>query len=204
VLYFLLKEINMNIKTERVKHIFANTAKEMIYENGVESVSVRKISQKAGYTAGTVYNHFSGIDEILWHARSLVIEDLAGWMTDRNPEPPRDKDDLIRMFTDYVRYFIDRPNVYRFLYFHTLDLSEKTKKSLSDEPEFEKQIAGSFAVIAGTGRCSAEDLKIIGEMVLFSIQGILTLITTGNDSVDPERAPDFIRNAITFLTNKAK
>jgi len=191
--------VTENMKSERVRRIFAETAREMIMTEGIESVSVRKIAEKAGYTQGTVYNHFASMDEILWYARSLMIEDLGAWMMQNTPFPVSDAAGLKGVFLSYLDYFIDRPRVYRFFYFHALDRNAKTKESPADAPGFAQQVMGTFDFITKSGRYSAAEIKIIADIMIFSIQGMLTLLVSGNDGTSADSVRKLVSDTLDFL-----
>ncbi|MDA3809578.1 MAG: TetR/AcrR family transcriptional regulator [Spirochaetaceae bacterium] len=191
-----------NEKSERVRLHFAETARRMILSSGIEEFSARKLAVEAGYSLGTIYNHFSSLDEVLWYTRSLMIEVMGKYLTEKSTSSSDSIDNLKLLFKNYLSYFIEHPQVYRFLYFHKLDKSEKTVTSLADSPDFSKQRMKIFTSLINNGKLSQKDAATILTTIIYSIQGILTMVITDNDNVDKKTAFNQLEEIIDFLTKK--
>lgn len=189
-------------KSERVRLYFAETARDIILSDGIEGVSARKVALKAGYSLRTIYNHFSSLDEILWYARSIMIADLGNELMKKSPLLIKSVNDLKLIFRNYMAYFIDNPNIYRFFYFHHLNNKEKSVSSLADSPEFSEQIESSFIFLLQDGLYSQKEVSTIIQTIIYTIQGILTMITTDNDNVEVETAYEQLDKIIEFLIHK--
>lgn len=189
-------------KSEVVRHHIAVTVQNMILRSGIENVSARKAASEAGYSLGTIYNHFSGFDEVLWYSRSLMIESMGRILTAKSPDNIKNTGDLKKAFRAYMAYFIENPNVYRFFYFHTLKKEEKTVKNLSESPEFTAQMERSFAFLIQHKGFSQLEVTTIMKTIIFTIQGILTMIITDNDDVEVPSAYTQLDEIIDFLTEK--
>lgn len=189
-------------KSELVKKHFALTAKEMILKKGVEEISIRKIAHEAGYSPGSIYNHFSSLDEILWYARSIMIEEMGLMLMKKSPNEISNVNSLKSSFRNYMAYFIDNPNIYRFFYFHNLNKKEKRVDSLADSPEFSKQMEDSFAFLLQDGKYTPIEIMTIFKTIIFAIQGILTMVTTENDNINTETAYENLDEIINLLMQK--
>lgn len=55
----------MKKKDDSLRQKLLNTARVLAEEEGIDKLNIRSISKKAGVASGTVYNYFSGKDEIL-------------------------------------------------------------------------------------------------------------------------------------------
>lgn len=64
-----------NIKKMRVKKYFIEACKKIICEEGLENVTIRKISELAGYNSGTLYNYFANLDELLVYTSCSFLQD---------------------------------------------------------------------------------------------------------------------------------
>ena len=191
--------IDGNAKSERVRRHFAQTAKDMILQSGVESVSARKLAHLAGYALGTIYNHFSSLDELLWYSRSLMIEDLGHYLMTKNPGKVSGGEDLKQLFRSYMAYFLDNHHIYRFFYFHSLDKSEKRERNFTEAPGFKEQRNHTFSFLSHSGRYSQSEIDQIGQIIINSIQGLLTMVITDNDGLKAESAYRQLDKMIDFL-----
>lgn len=58
-------------KTEQRNQIFAsfvNAANEIMEEEGMNGLTLRKVAQKAGYNSATLYNYFKDLDHLIMYA----------------------------------------------------------------------------------------------------------------------------------------
>ncbi len=55
----------MKKKDDSLRQKLLNTARALAEEEGIDKLNIRSIAKKAGVASGTVYNYFSGKDEIL-------------------------------------------------------------------------------------------------------------------------------------------
>ena len=56
------------IQTRRIKNFFIEAACEIIENEGVSAVTVRKVADKAGYHYSTTYNYFQDLPYLIAHA----------------------------------------------------------------------------------------------------------------------------------------
>lgn len=182
----LTKEEKKQLKSDRVRKVFAETAREMIHEAGVESVSVRKVADRAGYSLGTVYNHFKNQDELLWETRELMILDVAKNMIPKNDAPIDSIEDIKRVFHMFVDYFVEYPNVYRFFYYHTLNKEDRPSTNVMDDPEIRAQFGKTFDYLIKSGRFDFEEIALRSRLVVYAMFGMLTLYITNNDDLPLE------------------
>ena len=52
---------NKEIQEERVRSYFVQAANEILRGEGITNLSVRNVSEKAGYSYATLYNYFKNI-----------------------------------------------------------------------------------------------------------------------------------------------
>jgi AcrR family transcriptional regulator len=57
-----------------------SAAKDVVVTAGVEGLSVRKIVAKIGYSAGALYNAFSGLEEVIMHLNVDTLDELIGFI----------------------------------------------------------------------------------------------------------------------------
>ncbi|MBI9099123.1 MAG: TetR/AcrR family transcriptional regulator [Spirochaetaceae bacterium] len=190
---------DVNAKSDRVRLHFAQTGKDMILQSGIESVSARKLAHLAGYALGTIYNHFSSLDELLWYSRSLMIEEMGYYLMTENPGKITGVDDLKKLLRSYMGYFLDNPHIYRFFYFHSLDKKEKRERNFTEAPGFSDQRNIAFSFLSHDGLYSQSEINQIGQILINSIQGLLTMVITDNDGLKAESAYRQLDKMIDFL-----
>ena len=101
-------------KNDLVRNGFVQAAKQIIHEEGVGAVSVRKIAKATGYSYATIYHYFADLDALLLAVKEQMVEDVAAHFSNSTASAFQSIDDLKRANRDYAQYYLDRPNVYNF------------------------------------------------------------------------------------------
>ena len=188
-----------NNKSDRVKIHFAKTAQEMIKSDGVESVSVRKVAQRAGYSYATIYNHFKNLDQLLWLTRDLFIEDIAIYLQYNKKIETFDKTELIRNMISYSNYYINNKNIFFFLYFYKLDKRYKNQLNIVEKKEFTSDINQKLLLLSNSENISIEKTSRIYTNIIYSVHGLLTLSYAENDVLKANEINKEIEKIIVSL-----
>lgn len=108
----------MNNKSEKVdvKKIILEAAKELFLEQGINSVSMRKIATKINYSPTTLYIYYSNKNDILRHLAQEYFSEYAQSYEDilANNEIPC-IDNLIVFMKLYVRRALSNPGMYKLM-----------------------------------------------------------------------------------------
>jgi len=192
-----------NKKSERLKLHFAQTAHDMILRDGMDGLSVRKIAREAGYTYATIYNHFGCLDELLWHSRSLFIEDIARHMAPAESQKINSLDELTGIFRLYAEYFLAHGDVFRFLYCYPLDKEAKRIAGRNESDQFRRQFMETFQFLIGTGQYTFEEIGSLSRTLLYTIHGYLTMALTENDNLQSSQVAEGIGTAVKQLFSRA-
>jgi AcrR family transcriptional regulator len=164
------------IKRQRVAQLFIDTAIKQIKEEGIETLSVRKIAEETGYSYATIYNYFTDFNALLWACKKQMINELTSYMLAEDIAVS--KEGIHTLFKRYVHYFLDHPHIFRFFYFHHVNPGEE----FFDEFGFDALMFKSFGFLSGI-----KDEKMIQAIALtciYTIHGILQLHFSGNDQAN--------------------
>ncbi len=171
---------NKTIKSERVKKIFAGTARNMIIEGGIESVTVRDVADQAGYAYPTLYNYFKSLDELLWYTRNMMILEVGEYIRDNIKTPPVNARGISELFRTYIDYYLKYPNVFRFFYFYHLEKGEDSSLKNGFDFDFEKQIAQIAEYFIKEKGFRHGKIITVLKTVLYSVHGMLMLHLSDN------------------------
>ena len=181
-------------KEQVICEVFIKSAYEMVAAE--QPFSERKIAEKAGYTIRTLYHHFGSMDGLLWIVRSRITSEFAAYLSgasegNDSSESFDSGETLKRSFHRYLDFFLENPPFYRFLYFCSLDLEHKKGEAYHERDEFEYEKAAAFPVGGG-------DDSIISSTLILAVQGLLTIMISGNENIDEESA----RGMLDEMLNK--
>jgi len=166
------------LKRNRAKMYFLQSAKEMICAEGVDSVTVRKVADAAGYTYPTLYNYFEDLNELLWETRRFMIRELADTMRQTMCDPIHSVEDIKKVFQVYMEYYLENPHVFEFFYLRRL--REPSKKSDEAGPDFGAMWNETFSSFILSGRLRETDIEAVAKICIYAMHGMLTLNFSNN------------------------
>lgn len=99
-----------------MKGYFQEAAKAILKSEGLKSISVRKIAEKAGYSFATIYNYFRDVNDLVF----LCVEDFQQECIEyvkSNTKPGENAYEQLRSAViAYARYFIEYPGIFDLFY----------------------------------------------------------------------------------------
>ena len=165
-----------SLKSRRVCSYFVEAAKEIILDEGVESVTVRKVADRAGYAFSTIYKHYRDLEALLLDVKASMIGDLYAWMTTMAPTPPTSLDDIKNVSRTYAAYFLEHPHVFRFFYSCRPNPEETHTVAL---PDFALDWQETFRAFVENGALRPEDVPRLSKTLIYALQGLLSLYFAG-------------------------
>lgn len=68
---------NKTIQLTRMWKYFIEATVEIIKEDGIEQVTIRKVADKAGYNSATIYNYFGEVSHLIFFASLKLLQDYV-------------------------------------------------------------------------------------------------------------------------------
>ncbi len=62
---------------EQIKEMVLKSAEDIIEQDGLQALKVRRIVMDIGYTVGSVYMVFENMDDLIMHVKSRTLDDLS-------------------------------------------------------------------------------------------------------------------------------
>ena len=167
-------------KRNRAKMYFLQSARDMIISQGVESVSVRKIADAAGYSYPTLYNYYSDLNALLLETKALMILDMMNLLKQEMQASITSPADLKSALKAYIQYYLNHPNVFKFFYLYPLKKPEQTSEDAITEPDFGIMWQQAFHSFVISGRLAQKDIEAAAKTLIYAIHGMLTLSFSNN------------------------
>ena len=171
-----------SIKKERTKNAFIDTTVEMIIENGYEKATARDIASKTGYTTATLYKHMSSLDNVFWLVRNKIIDDLVDHIILKTKHS-RTKV-IEKTFKEYVDYIVNKPNLFRFLFFYQHQKEKTDFYEHSSYSELGSLFMDQFTELGAKKGINQEVIMIMNSTIFFSVQGMLMVYLSNNYGFD--------------------
>ncbi len=183
-----------------------DAARELFVAQGVEAVTMRKVANKIGYTATTLYNHFEDKDALL---RALCDADFAALQESfRQIGEIADPIERLRKLGQaYIEFALRYPSHYR-LMFMTPRLPREKDCPYEIERGDPDQDAYAFvrataveALSAGLFRDEYDDPDLLSQVFWSGVHGVAALhLIMGNDTwVEWRPAEEVARTAVELM-----
>jgi len=206
------------IQRKRTTRFFIDAAVSIIEEEGFDSITIRKVADKAGYNSATLYNYFSNLD----HLKSLTALTFISDYTEALDTYVKDAKDAYGVnslvWECFYRYSYRSPKIFFSIFGNYLDkeFNSHIKEFYDMYPE---RLASTPDSINGMlveenifdrsmfllKKCSSEgffkieDLVAIDELVFFVYRGMMGKLLSAVGHFASE--DDFVKKAMEY-TNK--
>ncbi|MBV8252054.1 MAG: TetR/AcrR family transcriptional regulator [Chitinophaga sp.] len=107
------------IQEQRVRGYFIAATKEILKSEGLKSVSVRNIADRAGYSFASLYNYFKDAKELVFLCVKDFREECIAYAQEKAASKPAGAKHLKAVTLAYLEYFIQYPGI------HDLFFNEK-------------------------------------------------------------------------------
>lgn len=172
-----------------MKSYFIEAGYEILKEKGVEHLTVRNIAKRAGYSYGTIYNYFNDVEELMWSIGLKVLKELNRILEEYYNKIKQDKkcSELLRLtYIKYIDYYLENENIYQFIFFEQLDVTNYNTQVGKPEPmlfDLQQEIMQNCVE---EGLITKNEKKISGELLTNSINGLLSLYFSGKENINKD------------------
>lgn len=190
-----------DIKKKRTLKIFVNAAAQIIDENGIEAVTIRKVAKIAGYNSATIYNYFDNRNQLIFFAAIKFISDYVQALPDYVDQSDDTLERFLLNWECFCKYSFRKPQIYYSIF--TADIGERPEDLMKVyfslfpeefghpsedlipmllETDLSKRAAIALEPCIREGYFSEEEASQIDEMLILIYHGMMTLLI--NNRVD--------------------
>lgn len=197
----------MKIKNEHMidakKEHIIQIAKQIILEEGLDKLSIRKIAVKLNQTPGIVYHYFKSKDEILLaivdQGYGEILQTIASYMRIENPEQ-RLHDSLYA----YMNLMIEKNQLFMIMMQSNIEEIQNRVNVLNCDASKRKSISmlsSTIEIGIAEGVFQCKDAQLRARTIWASVYGLITRIVTENihEQLKEELIEDQIEMIITSL-----
>ncbi len=189
-------EINKNdIKKIRTLKIFIDAAYQIIEQDGIEDVTIRKVAEIAGYNSATIYNYFKNRTQLISFAAVKYISDYVKAVPEYMKKSDETLERFFLMWECFCQYSFGNPQIYYAIF--TEDIGESPEnlfkvyysifpeemglppeelKPILLESDLRKRANLAIQPCIEEGYLTSEQAYEIDEMIILMYQGMLSLI----------------------------
>lgn len=183
------------IRQLRMMSYFIDAAQEIIEDEGIDAVTIRKVSQKAGYNSATLYNYFENLNHLTFFASMKYLQYYSMSLPSYIKETHDAKETYLNIWEAFCYNSFNKPQIYNAIFFN--EYSESIDKIVEEYYEiypanFDDNYGEVASMImkgdiydrnkvllelcAKEGFIKEEDVDEINEISLLVYQGVLKRI----------------------------
>lgn len=181
------------------EHIL-QAATELIASGGLAGLSAREVARRIGYSAGTIYNVFDNLDDLILTIEGRMLDALDEKL-DALPATGSPRENVLQLAQAYLAFTHDNPKLWNLLFEHHLPPGTDVPPAYRAKLEgllarIEKAMTPLFADTAESER------KRAARVLWAGVHGITSLSTADKlSNVSTESAWPLIKDMVeTYLT----
>lgn len=142
---------------------FIQAVQGIIDTDGLENVSIRRISSEAGYSTATLYLYFSDVSELTLMACITYLEQYAHELGPIIEETTDHHEAYVRGWEVFCRHAFKNPQVFYHLFFseHAASLDDMVKEYYSIYPMMLESATGSTCSLLLMGDLRSRALRML-------------------------------------------
>ncbi|SHH09326.1 transcriptional regulator, TetR family [Anaerosphaera aminiphila DSM 21120] len=170
---------------------------EIISEHGLEKLSLRRVALECGVSHSAPYSHFKDKDELLSAMKEYITDKFAETLEETVKEHGEDKDILLYLGRAYVKFFLEKPQYFSFLYGMS-DININLSIASSDEFNYKPYVIYKNVVLGlfkgfNYSQEKMEDLVITLWAFIYGITSIATMKNVKYDKNLEDKLSDFFQ-----------
>lgn len=107
---------NKEIQNQRIKNYFIESAKNMLRTEGLKSLSVRTVSQNAGYSYATLYNYFKNLQDLFNYCINDFYEECFQYVNNEKYDCSNQIDFIVSKTKMYMKFYIQYPGIFDLIF----------------------------------------------------------------------------------------
>lgn len=172
---------NKEIQEARMKSYFLQAAKEILKAEGLKALSVRSVSEKAGYSYATLYNYFKDIGDLLYQCIGDFQQECEVFAHNRAKNETLPALLLRKTILGYMHYFVEYPGVFELFYLNRMGEAAYQSPALDAISLSLDKVCGPVGIAyAQSKQLDSEALSMLMASVKFTVLGMLLLYLNRN------------------------
>jgi len=142
---------------------FIRAAREIIQEEGIEKVSIRKIAALTGFNSATMYLYFPNSDALITMALMSYLEEYCRRLADDMPLMRTSEEVLMHTWEVFCGYAFAYPQIFHHIFFtpHTVPLEETMDAYYRLFPEQLENIDGHVSDMLQQGEITERSMAVL-------------------------------------------
>ncbi|MED1738086.1 TetR/AcrR family transcriptional regulator [Bacillus swezeyi] len=181
-----------DIQRARMWRYFLDAATELINEEGIDQITIRKIADRAGFTASTAYNYFKDLSHLKFFAAMRFTSDYVSELPEYMALGRNTVEKWLYSWECFCKHSFTQPDIYSVIFMDNLGTQPQElmneyyaiyKDELTDLPEqvqsilmehnFSKRSALYIQGAVEEGFIKEKDVDMLADMTLMIWKGMM-------------------------------
>ncbi|MFD3158677.1 TetR/AcrR family transcriptional regulator [Haloimpatiens sp. FM7330] len=203
------------LQKRRIMGYFIDATNQIIENDGLENVTIRKVADIAGYNSSTLYNYFKNLDHLILFSSMKYLKDYTKNLHKYIKNTHNSLERYFAIWECFCYYSFNNPKIYNLIFFSKFSnsLNSTIKEYYSIFPDeldnattdLNKMLLGNtiyeraLSILkdcANDGYIIHENLKEINEMTILIYQSILNNLLNHNSS---DTIDECIKKALKYF-----
>jgi len=117
------------IQEQRVRGYFIKATKEMLKGEGLKSLSVRSIAERAGYSYATLYNYFKDVQSLVFECVKDFQDECVDFVLSELKEDKRGLPAIEQIVKSYIKFFVQYPGIFELFFVERVNQMSNTHQT---------------------------------------------------------------------------
>lgn len=131
------KQRRVQIRQQRIMRYFVEAAENIIKKDGITAITIRNVSELAGYTSATLYNYFDNLEHLIFLANIRYLENYNAKLYEYVKKCENSIEVYMAVCKCFCEHAYEKPEIFESLFFSHRDekLEEYTQQYYDLFPE---------------------------------------------------------------------
>jgi AcrR family transcriptional regulator len=181
------------IQEQRMKSYFIQAAKDMLKGEGLKSLSVRSVADRAGYSFATLYNYFKDLNELIFVCVKDFQEECLEIVIGKTKKIPDGKEKIKATVMAYISYFLEYPGVFELFFLERMgNIGNKQATSELIYTFLDRLCEEQWIYCLKENMVDSEKVSIQKAQLRFAVMGMLLFY---ENRLQPESYQEFMKLA---------
>ncbi len=187
------------LRRERNRDFFINAARSIVESEGLQALTIRKVSEMAGYSAASVYNYFGSMNSLLNAVKDSYAVDIMKYISQSHYTESDPVKKLEHSYRAFAEYLLQKPEIFRLIFMSQVGRGEFNPDELPNFLDMGETRMSLFLEVAKENGLRDEVVTTIENTLSAMLFGNLYFYNFGLTDMSPELLLQLITNNVSFL-----
>lgn len=214
-----IKERNKEIQRKRKMTYFIEATQEIMENEGVDKVTIRKVADLAGYNSATIYNYFKSLDHMIAFASIQYLEEYNKEFIEGIKNKTNELEKFILEWQIFLKNAFNHPKAFEYVFFSGDENIEDMMKEYYEIFPVESELEESYRIlklgslenrnktclqeISKAGYIDEKDINIVNEITICVAHEYISIAARKNEKFDSLKYIEKFVSCINYIINKA-